>query len=128
MKIDPKILFLIDGFGALASSVTIGVVLTKFQEYIGMPSNILCFLAVLAAILSAYSLSNFLFFSSSKPFRMKVIWVANLLYCLITGMFCLIYFPSLSKVGLTYFAVEIAIILSLVTIEKRAAERMSMSG
>lgn len=128
MKMNPKKLFLVDGLGTLISSITLGVVLTSFQGYIGIPTIILWFLAVLAAVISTYSLSNFVFFERRNPSRMKLLWVSNVLYCLLTALLCLIYFSSVSKIGLTYFVAEIVLILCLVTFEKRAAKRMSMSG
>ena len=46
-ELNPKKLFLIDGFGAIISAFLLGVVLVKFEEKIGVPVSVLYLLATI---------------------------------------------------------------------------------
>ncbi|MEQ8711399.1 MAG: hypothetical protein RIC80_00180 [Cyclobacteriaceae bacterium] len=39
--ITPRILMLIDGIGAMISTILLGVVLVELEQYVGMPSEVL---------------------------------------------------------------------------------------
>ena len=52
-----KRIFLIDGAGALVSTLALGLVLPAFQSHIGMPSEILYGLAAAPALFLIYDLS-----------------------------------------------------------------------
>jgi hypothetical protein len=110
-------IFLIDGLGALLTAILLGFVLTNFQEYIGMPIEILIPLAIIALGLCFYSLSCYLLLKRNwRPF-MRALTTANLLYCLITGFLIFTYFNQLTLLGTVYFAGEIMVIGVLVFVE-----------
>ena len=122
-QLKPRNLFLLDGIGAIVSATFLGVILVRLEQYIGMPNDTLYLLAILALGLSLYSLSCYLFFPSKwKPF-LKFIAAANSMYCLFT--LCLIgyHFQSLSLLGLSYFLLEICVIILLVRIEWKTISR-----
>ncbi len=119
-KLQPKTIFLIDGMGALVSAILLGLVLTKLETFFGLPKNVLHLLSGIALLLAVYSLSN-AFMQNAKPSkRLKLIAVANLLYCLLTAVLLLIYYPKLTMFDVLYFIGELLIILSLAFIELSA--------
>ncbi len=63
-KISKNNIFLIDGLGALVSAFMHGFILVQFQEYIGMPIQVLIYLSILPIIYASYSL--FFHFSKSN--------------------------------------------------------------
>jgi len=120
-KINPKNLFLIDGFGALLSAFSLGIVLVKFEEIVGMPQRVLYILALMACIFAVYSFSCYLRVNKNwRPF-LKAIAFANLLYCCLTIGLVLYFYQSLTALGILYFVLEIIVILLLVSIELKMA-------
>lgn len=123
LNINPKQLFLIDGIGALVSAFFLGIVLVRFESLIGMPKNILYFLAVLPCLFAVYSIyCHFLVKHSWRTF-LKGIAIANLSYCVLTVSLVFIHYENLTVLGLGYFLVELVIIGILVTYELRASSK-----
>ena len=114
---NPKRLFLIDGLGALITGFLLGVILTRFEEAFGMPRKVLIPLSILACVYVIYSVSCYFFVSKDwRPF-LRVIAIANLIYCCITIVFVILFYQVLTILGLLYFFSEIIIIAGLVCIE-----------
>ena len=111
-------LFLIDGIGAVVSSICLGIVLVRFQAYIGMPINVLYILALIAGIFAIYSWTCYLVYFRSG-INLKIIGRLNLLYSLTTGLLVIIYFEKLTFLGLSYFIGEITILWILAFYELR---------
>ncbi len=110
-------IFLFDGIGALLTALILGLVFTNFQEYIGMPREILIVLASVAVVFCIYSSSCFFFLKKNwKPF-LKAIAIGNLLYCITTTVLILSLHPQLTILGLLYFIGEIIVIGVLVYFE-----------
>lgn len=120
-KLKPKTIFLIDGMGALVSAVLLGLVLTRLEMFFGLPKNVLYVLAGIALLLAVYSLSNAFMQLANPSKRLKLIAVANLLYCLLTIVLLLVFYPKLTMFDVLYFIGELLIILSLAFIELSAA-------
>ena len=120
-KLQPKTIFLIDGIGALVSAVLLGLVLTKLETFFGLPKNVLYVLSGIAMLLAVYSLSNAFTQSANPSKRLKLIAVANLLYCLLTVLLLLVFYPQLTMFDVLYFIGELLIILSLASLELKAA-------
>lgn len=118
-----KKIFLIDSIGAFLSAFFLGVVLVHFQEYIGMPRDVLVFLALLALGFCLYSLVCHFFVKDKwRPF-LRNIAVVNTLYCLLTLGLIIYFFQSLTLLGLIYFMGEITVITALVFQEFRLISR-----
>jgi hypothetical protein len=113
----PKLLFLIDGCGAFLTVFLLGIVLPRLGELIGMPQNILCYLSMIACVFVIYSISCYFFIQKKWRFFLKIIAIANLLYCFLTLGLAIILYPSLTIWDIVYFSGEIAIIGSLVFVE-----------
>ncbi|WP_299215809.1 hypothetical protein [uncultured Aquimarina sp.] len=113
----PKQLFLIDGLGALVTVFFLAVVLTRFQEYIGMPVKMLYFLSAIAFVFAAYSISCYFLNPKKWQSLLRIIAFANLAYCFITIICIYNFYESLTALGLLYFFLELLIIFGLVAIE-----------
>ncbi|SNT28287.1 hypothetical protein SAMN05421640_3163 [Ekhidna lutea] len=113
-------LFLIDSIGAILSAILLGYVLVEFQSLIGMPEDILKVLAGIASLFFLYSISCFLVNPMNAETRLRTIAIANLLYCLATLILIIIYFDQLTLLGLSYFLLEIIIIVAIARLELRS--------
>lgn len=115
--INPRKLFLIDSLGALLSAVMLGFVLVRFESFIGMPQKELYALSFIACIFFIYSLTCFLSKSGNwKPY-MKLIAIANLIYCCLTIGLIFYLYQQLTALGLAYFVGELIIITILALFE-----------
>lgn len=113
----PKIIFLIDGVGALVSAIFLGVILIQLKAIIGMPEDILIPLALIALVFAGYSLGNAFRMQKEWKRYLRIIAIANLLYCLLTLGLVTYHFSFLGTLGLIYFILEILIIIVLVKLE-----------
>ena len=118
---NPRTLFLADSAGALISAFFLFVVLKKFNAYFGTPETILNYLSAIAACFCIYSAACFLFLKGNWTLYIRVISIANLLYCILTLCLLIIYLPLHTYLGITYFLAEIAVIGVLVYIELNVA-------
>ena len=112
-------LFLVDGLGALVTASMLGLVLTTFEPAFGMPTRVLVPLASVAAVFAAYSFTCYA--KAAPPKFLLPIAIANTLYCAATLALVLLFHESLTWLGHAYFLGEIAIVLTLVRFEVRAA-------
>jgi hypothetical protein len=120
-RVSPKNLFLMDSMGALLTALMLGFVLTSFENVFGVPTRILYILSVLAFSYSVYSFVCYLKVKEKwRPF-LKGIAVANLMYCFLTIGLVIYLRSALTQLGITYFLLEVMIILGLVVIELRKA-------
>jgi len=120
-SIKPKKVFLIDGLGALLSIFLLGFVLPRLEELIGMPEQTLYLLAGLPCLFVIYNLYSFFSKESSTSILIKVIAIANMSYCTISLVAVSYHFQKLTYLGVTYFAMEIILILLLAIIELKIA-------
>lgn len=117
---NPKQLFLIDAFGAMVTAFLTGVVLVYFESFFGMPKAVLIPLALVACGFSIYSFIGYFklnFNRNNWRIFLRIIAVANLLYCGVTLGFVLYYFEQLTTFGILYFIGEILVVTTLVMIE-----------
>lgn len=123
MQLTPKKIFLIDSLGAAITALMIGVVLVQFQAHIGMPTPILYRLAWVAMGLALYSGLCYYLMPHKWQILMKIVALANLAYCGLTLGLVIYLWQSLQGLGITYFLLEIAVIVALATVELRTAYR-----
>lgn len=117
----PRILFLVDGMGALLTTFSLFVVLRTFYEFIGMPVSVLTYLSFISAAFCIYSAACFLFLKRNWATFIMGIGIANLLYCVLTLGLVLVYYQPLTALGIAYFLGEIMIVGVLVYIELHVA-------
>lgn len=122
-NINPKKLFLIDSLGALLSAGMLGIVLTRFESTVGMPKQVLYFLAILACIFAVYSFLCFLWVKSNWQIYLKIIALVNLAYCCLTIGLIIYEYQELTNLGLCYFVLEIIVVTVLAMIELKTASR-----
>ncbi len=122
LNIAPKKIFLIDCIGAITSTFFLGVVLTTFEEFFGMPSHILYYLASIALVFAVYSFACYFRFPEKWTSFLKVIAFANLFYCILTLILVIYLFQQLTLFGLAYFIGEMILIIGIVSLEFKVAK------
>jgi hypothetical protein len=115
---NPRHIFLTDGLGALVSTVSL-VVVASLETLFGMPKAVLFKLMPIAAVLMACSLSCYLIQPKSWTFCLTLIAIANILYSCVIAALVLYHFHKLTALGVTYFFIEILILIFLSGIELR---------
>lgn len=118
-NINARTLFLIDGLGALLSAILLGIVLVGLEPFIGMPPDILYVLAGIASAFAIFSLLHYWRWNPDWQSRLKIIAIANSIYCCLTIGLVVYYLERLTTLGIIYFFVEAAIIIALVAFEFR---------
>lgn len=109
--------FLIDGIGALLTSFFLIAILSTFKEQFGMPQNTLSLLSIIAIVFCVYSICCFFFAGKNwRPF-LRIISIANILYCCLTLGLVVYQYSHLTILGITYFVLEIIIVCGLVFFE-----------
>lgn len=122
-KINPYLLFLVDGMGAMYSAAMLGLVLARFEKIFGMPTATLYPLAFLALLFSVYSFGCFVIKPQNwKPY-LKAIAIVNLLYCTLTLFLISYLHQKITPLGLIYFILEIIVITLLAGVELKTAFR-----
>ena len=116
-SITHRIIFLIDGIGALTSALLLGYVLIELQQWIGMPTYILRILALCASVFATYSITMHLLRPKKWKSLLRIIATINLSYCVLTFSLVILYVNDLTILGIFYFLAEIFTILFLVRAE-----------
>lgn len=119
IDISPKNLFLIDCLGALLSTFFLFVVLKRFEEHFGMPEDVLNYLAGIAFAFFLYSFACFYFLKKNWKIFLSIIISANLLYTFLTLALVIYHSKTLTPLGITYFVLEMILVIGLVSIEIR---------
>ncbi|MCH5720554.1 hypothetical protein [Niabella hibiscisoli] len=117
----PRNIFLLDSLGAMLTAFFLLVVLRSFSKHIGIPKTTLTYLSIVAACFCFYSAACFLFLKKNWARFIRLIGMANLLYCMVTLGLLMHYAALLTTMGLAYFLGEIIIIGSIVYIELKVA-------
>ncbi|MES2857456.1 MAG: hypothetical protein V4692_16415 [Bdellovibrionota bacterium] len=120
----PKNIFLIDGIGAMFTALMAGVVLPLFQMHIGMPLRILYALAALGFAFGVFSLTSY-WLSKHPAKALRLIVVANQVYCVGIAACVAVYFEKLTALGVAYFLAEIVVVSALVVFEKKSSRLFS---
>ena len=117
----PKTLFLIDSLGAIVTGFILFVIMRQLIEYIGMPKIVLTYLSFIAIFFCIYSTACFLFLKERWTPFIRLIGIANLLYCALTIGLLIKYYSLLTIIGTIYFLIEIVIICGLSYVELNVA-------
>ena len=117
----PKTLFLIDSLGAILTVLILFVIMRQLNEYIGMPIIVLTYLSIIAICFCIYSTACFLFLKERWTPFIRLIGVANLLYCALTIGLLIKHYSLLTIIGIIYFLIEIVIICGLSYVELNVA-------
>lgn len=116
-KNNPRYIFLMDGMGAILSAVLLALVLPFFVDLLGMPLETLFILSILPLGYAIYSLLCYLLDPFQWKFYLRVIALANFLYCLVTMVYLVLNLEQTTVFGELYFVLEMIIVASLATFE-----------
>lgn len=117
LKGNPRKVFLLDAIGALASLFSFLCVLYPLESYFGVPTPTIFLLSVIAVVLFSYSFSCFKLIKQNwKPY-LKIIILLNSLYILFSIGLIFYHFNELTFLGISYFVIEITVILIVLYIE-----------
>ncbi len=122
-KLNRHLIFIIDAIGATLSAFLMAVVLPKFEQAIGIPSETLYFLALIAAFLVLYDLYSYQI--KNNGVLLKGIATLNLIYCLISTGLMIHHFDSITVLGFTYILSEIIILLILAYLEFKSGKTIT---
>jgi hypothetical protein len=114
---NPKSIFLIDGIGAFLTAIFLSAVLVTFQDHFGMPADVLYVLSTVAAFYGICSISFYLVQPRDAKALLKLIAVANFLYCVATIGVIGYFYTHLTTLAFIYFSIEITIIFFLAMVE-----------
>ena len=114
---NPKKLLLIDGCGAILSVFLLGVVLVRFEEYVGIPPATLYLLAVFPTMFAIYDLFSYLQLHYKQSLLLKGIAFFNLIYCCLSIGVAFYHYETLTTLGWIYIFIETLIIMILATWE-----------
>ena len=116
-KNQPTQIFLIDGLGAIVSALLLFLILGNFEFFFGMRKSVIDKLAILPIAFSIYSLSCY--FINAKNWRvlLKIIAVANILYCCLSFGLVINQYEHITIYGILYFLIEKMIVITLALIE-----------
>ena|SRR5687767_12209714 len=120
----PKQLFLLDFIGALVTASILATVCLKFREFFGMPEIQFSVLVAIACMFAIYSGSCFLFLRKNWRTFIRIVAIANLLYCCLTIGLIFNFYSILTPFGIFYFVAEVLVILVLVTLELKTASAL----
>ena len=118
-KIDKKIL-LLDSLGALLTAINL-LAIPLLESYTGIPRDIAIILVPLPILYSIFSLFSYKFGNDNWKSLLKMIAIANLIYCCLTLYVTWINFDTFKILGIIYFIVEILIIVVLAIFELKIA-------
>ena len=118
---NPKKLLLIDGCGAILSIFLLGVVLVRFEKYVGIPPVTLYLLAVFPTMFAIYDLFSYLQLHYKQPLLLKRIAFFNLIYCCLSIGVAFYHYETLTTLGWIYIFIETLVIMILATWELNIA-------
>lgn len=117
--------FLIDGIGAILTSIFMFLLLAPYHEYLGLPKHHLLTFGKIAVVLGFYSFSIYLSFKRPGPLFFYLISFFNLGYVLYTSTILIHQMQFITIWGWLYFIGEIAILFSLIVVEWKTARNVS---
>ena len=119
----PKNIFLIDSIGAFLSANLLFIIISFLDHEFGISDERFSLLFVLSCVFSIYSICCYFLIDKKWQLFLRIIAVANLLYCLLTVLFLLNLYNNITLSGLIYFICEIIIIISLAVVEWQTAKK-----
>lgn len=116
-------IFLIDGSGALLTTVLLLGVVNTFESLFRISPNTVYVLASIALLLSAVSFSSYFLAGGKWKLMLKIIIACNILYCCVTLALIFKLSETITALGSVYFLIEVGVILALVIVELRTLRR-----
>lgn len=114
-------LFLIDGIGAVVSSILLGIVLVKLECYFGIPVKTLYILAAFPVLFALYDFVVYFKVEKHLALYLKGIATANIAYCFLSMAAAYHHSMSIKLLGWIYIIIEIIIVMSLAIFQVKTA-------
>jgi hypothetical protein len=121
---NPTQLFLVDGVGAVVTGCLLIFIRLGIEGALGMPLNILSVLSWVAFVYALYSLCCYFFVRSKWSAYLRIIGIANAIYCCVTMGLIFQFHQRLTGLGIAYFIGEVIIIAALVWVELTVCSRL----
>lgn len=118
-------LLLLDSIGAILSALFL-VVIKEFEPIFGITCEIIVLLLPFPLLFSIYSFVAYFYSKNQWPLFLKGIAVGNLIYCFVTLYSIIVFFKKLTALGISYFLIEIIIIVSLAIYELKISSHNTM--
>lgn len=122
-KIDPRKLFIIDSAGALVTALMLGFFIPSFESVYGVVDSYLYPLSGIAFIYSVYSFICYLKIRSNWRLFLRIIAIANFMYCAITIGIVFYLHSVVNNLGILYFSGEAVVIIVLALFELKVAAK-----
>ena len=110
-------IFLVDGIGALITASLLFFVVAPNGSFFGTPETIVHYFALVALVFAVHSLACAPWAKKKSRFLLRIIAIANTLYCAATFSMLISFREQISLWGWIYFLLEILIVLSLARFE-----------
>lgn len=117
----PGTVFLADSLGALFTALFL-LIWRNFSGYIGIPKTTLTYLFVIAVCFCLYSAACYVVVKENRPSFLRIISIANFIYCVLTMGILIAHCAQITTIGLIYFLAEMIIICGLAYIELNVAK------
>lgn len=121
-------LFIIDGMGALFSSLMLGVIWVRWQECFGLPIHLLYVLALIPLGFVLYDLFAILNKHFSISRLLRGIAFLNICYVLLSFVLAIYHFDLITLWAKLYLSGEVIVVLIIVRWEIRFAQTLSDQG
>lgn len=118
-------LFFIDACGALLTTLMLLFVLIPFEDWFGMPVDILQILAGIAFVIMIFSSLCVIIRPRNFRLFLGLLAYANFFYANLTLILLLIYASEISGLGWLYFLGECAILIFLALVEYQKSKAVS---
>lgn len=120
-KWSPQRVFFADASGALITTSILAFALAPLHTYLALPKYVFYSLAGMAALLFLYSISIALVKPKNWPIYLKIIALANFLYCPVTWFF--LFREGAGLYAFIYFTGETTLIAAIALSEWKYAIR-----
>lgn len=114
---NPKRILLIDGLGAVVTTLLLVFLVPMLAPFWVNTNSLYKILPLISGFLAINSLVAFFFFKTNWLFYLRFVAIANISYCLFSIFTLLVETNHLSILVITYFSLEILIVLFLVYLE-----------
>lgn len=124
LRQNPRTLFFMDATGASFSAALLIGCNYLWGLFIGLPEYVIILLMSLAMLFASYSWSCFFWLKNHWRRYIMAIVSANIVYCGLTMGVIFVFYTVISKWAILYFLIEILVIIFLLSIEIKTAQRI----
>lgn len=124
--ITPRNLLILDAIGAAVTALATYYLLAGERLKTGLPVELCYALAAIALAFSFFDIAA-LYARIDPSIALRIIACANVSYCILVVALLTINRATVTQLGLAYFCIEAAVVLSLAVLEWKVASRPSPS-